>query len=105
MKIVSHRFEKAKNKYINDSWYATVEYKGLKFKVIIDKVPNITDFYYLGYIENTKVITKKFKCKYIHFSFFSYNEVRYIFEAMMRVIKGDYSEIVGCGNCTAKPNK
>jgi len=28
---------------------------------------------------------------------------KYIFEAMIRVIKGDYSEIVGWGHCTAVP--
>lgn len=57
MKIISHRFEKARTKYENDSWYAIVEHEGNNFEV------------------------------------------------MIRVIKGDYSEIVGCGNCTATPNK
>lgn len=105
MKIRSHRFEKARTKYENDSWYAIVEHEGNKFEVIIDRASNMGNLngYYLGYIKNTKV--KIFRCKYIQFGFSDYNEVRYIFEAMIRVIKGDYSEIVGCGNCTAKPNK
>lgn len=104
MKIVSHRFEKAIDDYTSDSWYATVKHEGKKFEVIIDKVPNISDnHYYLGYIKNTKVIAKKFNCKYIQFGFSNYKEVRYIFEAMIRVIKGDYSKIVGWGHCTAVP--
>ena len=107
MKIRSHKFEKATNDYTSDSWYATVKHEGLKFEVIIDRVPSVSDSnnYYLGYIKNTKAISKIFRCKYIQFGFSDYNEVRYIFEAMIRVIKGDYSEIVGCGNCTATPNK
>lgn len=107
MKIINHRFEKARNKYASDSWYATVEHEGLKFEVIINKVPSVSNLngYYLGYIKNTKVIAKKFKCEYIRFGFSDYNEIRYIFEAMIRVIKGDYSEIVGYGRCTATPNK
>ena len=105
MKIVNHRFEKAINEYTSDSWYATVEYEGLKFKVIVDRVPSLgnLNYYYLGYIKNTKVIAKKFNCKYIQFGFSNYKEVRYIFEAMVRVIKGDYSEIVSWGHCTAVP--
>lgn len=97
--------KKARTKYENDSWYAIVKHEGNKFEVIIDRASNMGNLngYYLGYIKNTKV--KIFRCKYIQFGFSDYNEVRYIFEAMIRVIKGDYSEIVGCGNCTAKPNK
>lgn len=105
MKIVNHRFEKAINEYTSDSWYATVEYEGLKFKVIVDRVPSLgnLNYYYLGYIKNTKAISKIFHCKYIQFGFSDYNEVRYIFEAMIRVIRGDYSEIKGYGRCTATP--
>lgn len=105
MKIVNHKFEKAINEYISDSWYAIVEHEGNKFKVIIDRVPSVSNLndYYLGYIKNTKV--KIFHCKYIEFGFSDYNEVRYIFEAMIRFIKGDYSEIKGCGRCIATPNK
>lgn len=105
MKIVNHRFEKAINEYTSDSWYATVKYEGLKFEVIVDRVPSLgnLNYYYLGYIKNTKVIAKKFNCKYIQFGFSDYKEVRYIFEAMIRVIKGDYSEIVGWGHCTTVP--
>lgn len=104
MKIVNHRFEKAINEYTSDSWYATVEYEGKKFEVIIDKVPNISDnHYYIGYIKNTKVVSKIFRCKYIQFGFSDYYEVRYILEAMIRVIRGDYSEIVGNGYCIAVP--
>lgn len=104
MKIVSHRFEKAINDYSSDTWYATIKYEGKKFEVIIDRVPDISNnHYYLGYIKNTKVISKVFRFKYIQFGFSDYHEVRYILEAMIRVIKGDYSEIVGSGHCTAVP--
>lgn len=104
MKIVNHRFEKAINEHTSDSWYATVEYEGLKFEVIIDRAPNINNnHYYLGYIKNTKVISKAFRFKYIQFGFSDYHEVRYILEAMIRVIKGDYSEIVGSDHCIAVP--
>lgn len=101
MKIISHKFKKSINDYTSDSWYATVKHEGLKFEVIIDRVPSVSDlnnYYYLGYIKNTKVISKIFYCKYIQFGFSNYKEVRYILEAMIRVIKGDYSEIVGWGS-------
>ena len=106
MKIISHKFKKAINEYTSDSWYATVKHERLKFEVIIDRVPSVSDSnnYYLGYIKNTKAISKIFRCKYIQFGFSDYKEeVRYILEAIIRVIRGDYSEIKGYGRCTATP--
>lgn len=60
--------------------------------------------YYIGELYNDH-IAKKYSNTYLVFGFSNYyGTYRYILEAMLRVIKGDYREIEGVGFCTATPN-
>lgn len=99
--IIKHIHTKHSNR---NYWSARIRIENREYSVEIEEELTYDNkVYYMGYIKNT-FLRKVFKNKYIVFEYSDYeNTYRYILEAMIRVIKGDYSEIKGVGHCVAKP--
>ena len=99
--IIKHIHAKHSNR---NYWSARIRIENREYSVEIEEELTYDNkVYYMGYIKNT-FLRKVFKNKYIVFGYSDYeNTYRYILEAMIRVIKGDYSEIKGVGHCVAKP--
>lgn len=98
---ISHKFVIP---YGDRYWDAVIENRDVKFYVrIIENVSLNGRKYYIGELLNGD-IAKKYANACIVFGYSNYyGTYRYIIEAMLRVIEGDYSEIKGAGFCTAKP--
>ena len=104
IKIVYHEFVTPRfegNRY----WYAIIMNENVKYCAqIIECISVNSRRYYIGELYNDN-IAKKYSNTYLVFGFSNYyGTYRYILEAMLRVIKGDYREIEGVGFCTATPN-
>ncbi len=102
IKIVKHRFN-ANNG--SGNWYATIVYQGVVYDAEIERNVMYDGYvYYMGYLKN-EYIRKKYSNTYLVFGNSDICDCyRYILEAMVRVIKGDYSEIMGVGFCVARPD-
>ena len=75
--------------------YVFGDWEFLKFLVVLMIVDTL-----MGFLHHIKKDVYKRQV----FGYSDYeNTYRYILEAMIRVIKGDYSEIKGVGHCVAKP--
>lgn len=98
-KLVTPRF--AGNRY----WYAMIMNENVEYCAqIIECISVNNRRYYIGELYNDN-IAKKYSNTYLVFGFSNYyGTYRYILEAMLRVIKGDYREIEGVGFCIATPN-
>lgn len=89
-KIIKHSIIRISDDIV---WNAIIQYDKSKYN--IDIVANRTynnEFYYTGYLIGD--IFKKNRRDFVDFGYSDYkNTYRYILEAIIRVIKGDYSEI------------
>jgi hypothetical protein len=86
------------------SWIATIKSGQEEYRAEIEG--NMTcdnEVYYIGYLYS-KRISKSYRNTFIRFGFSDYrHNYRYIMDAMLKIIKGDYSEVAGIGYCTATP--
>ncbi len=104
IKFIHHGF--ITPRFYNRYWDATViTNDNAEYNVrIIENVNTNGDKYYTGELYN-RDIADKYNNTYLCFGYSNYhNTYRYILEAMLRVIRGDYSEIKGVGHCVAKPS-
>lgn len=86
-------------------WFAVILNGSVEYRVRITEYISVTGKkYYIGELDSD-YIAKNYSNTYLVFGFSNYYcTYRYILEAMLRVIKGDYREIEGVGFCTATPN-
>jgi len=104
IKFIHHEF--ITPRFYDRYWDATIMTNdNAEYNVrIIENVNTNGDKYYTGELYNRN-IANKYNNTYLCFGYSNYhNTYRYILEAMLRVIKGDYSEIKGVGHCVAKPS-
>ncbi|MCE8828329.1 hypothetical protein ACIXR5_12745 [Bacteroides fragilis] len=104
IKIISHRFVVPRSLDNDRYWYAIVVNGKIGYNIeIVENVSYNGEKYYIGYLYNDD-IPLKYSSTYLEFGYSDYkNTYRYIIEAMLRVIEGDYSEIKGAGHCIAIP--
>lgn len=103
IKIINHKFHIPR--FDGERYWEATLYNGSEYFVahIIEDKSWHSKCYYTGVLFNDK-FKEMYACGYVSFGFSNYSGIyRYILEAMVQVINGDYSEIKGFGISMHKP--
>lgn len=86
-------------------WKAVVEHKGEYYEVQMEAREVGDDkMYYTGYIKNTHCIKAYFSDGWLSFGFSNIRGTcKYILKSMRKVIRGDYSSLMGAGHSVDIP--